>query len=240
MPANARSVPSLCEYTDAYDFYGKQAPDNYATLNEIQDWARSKKIKTVKAWREATSESDFPNNFPKSPDIKFKSNGWPGWPAFLGTTNKSGVQLREGFASYAEAHKFAQSIDVATITEWHKVRNLMTTNGDWPSSIPAYPNQVYQNKGWISWRFFLKGERKIVYMSYEKARTYARSTRIASGSDWRKKHDEGDIPVEIPKYQIVFIETLVGQDGQIGWISKCILRLFRSKKICSSLKFKFM
>ena len=161
LPENARSVPShYAEYTDAYDFYGKQAPDNYATLNEIQDWARSKKIQSAKAWREATSESDFPNNFPKSPDIKFKSNGWPGWPAFLGTTNKSRVQLREGFVSYAEAHKFAQSIDVATVAEWHKVRNLMTTNGDWPSRIPAYPNQAYQNKGWISWPVFL-GTRNI-------------------------------------------------------------------------------
>ena len=34
---NPRSVPShYAEYTDAYDFYGKQAPDNYATLNEIK------------------------------------------------------------------------------------------------------------------------------------------------------------------------------------------------------------
>ena len=214
LPANARSVPShYAEYTDAYDFYGKQAPVKYATLKEIQDWARSRKIRTAQEWRVASSECDFPNNFPKAPDNMFRSNGWPGWPAFLGTTNKSGVQLKEGFVSYAEALKFAQSIDVATVTEWHKVRKLMTTNGDWPSSIPAYPNQVYQNKGWISWQIFLKGERKIVYMSYEKARTYARSTRIASGSDWRKKHDEGDIPVEIPKYP----DCIYRNSGWSGW-----------------------
>ena len=60
------------------------------------------------------------------------------------------------YRSFKEARKFARSLKLITHEDWKKYAK----SGKKPANIPATPNNVYKNKGWVSWPDFLGYEPK--------------------------------------------------------------------------------
>jgi len=64
------------------------------------------------------------------------------------------------------------------------------------------PQRTYKDKGWINWGDWL-GTGNIAsylkaYRPFKAARTFARSLKLKSGTEWREFAKSGNLPDDIP------------------------------------------
>ena len=91
-PNNVPSNPHISYKGKGWISMGKWlGTETIATKNkEFTEYNEAKKIvsnfniKTNLEWRNFTKSSLFPYNVPKSPEKKYKDEGWKGWADFLG------------------------------------------------------------------------------------------------------------------------------------------------------------
>jgi hypothetical protein len=79
------------------------------------------------------------------------------WEDFLGQR----LSRKKSYRSFESARKFARKLGLKSTREWRmyyqgKLKDLPPI----PSDIPATPDNIYKNKGWISWPDFLGYEPK--------------------------------------------------------------------------------
>ena len=106
--------------------------------------------------------------------------------------------MKKKFRSFKEARKFARSLKLITQEDWIKY----TKSGKKPDNIPATPNNVYKNKGWVNTGDWLGTGRianfKKQYRSFQEARKFARSLKLKSGIYWIEYSRSGKKPADIP------------------------------------------
>jgi hypothetical protein len=62
----------------------------------------------------------------------------------------------KGYLSFAEARKFAVSLNLKTRKEWRQfIKGDLAQLPAKPGSIPAHPDGIYKIKGWQGWKFWL-------------------------------------------------------------------------------------
>ncbi len=114
--------------------------------------------------------------------------------------------------SFDEARNYAQSLNLKSSSQWKEY----SKSGKRPEDIPARPNEVYKDKGWISWGDWLGTGRVAdnlkIYWPFKKARSYVHKLDLKSNRDWRKYCKSGNKPDDIPS-----TPRLVYKDK--GWIS---------------------
>ncbi len=60
------------------------------------------------------------------------------------------------YLCFADAHKFAKSLNFKTRKEWRLyVKGGITDRPPKPENIPAHPDGIYRLKGWQGWKFWL-------------------------------------------------------------------------------------
>ncbi|MDP7663897.1 MAG: hypothetical protein QF451_11670, partial [Nitrospinota bacterium] len=97
---------------------------------------------------------------------------------------------------------FARSLNLKKQDEWL----AYTKSGNLPADIPAYPNQTYKDKGWISRGDWLgtgtvaNKLKSLEYFPFKKARTFARSLNLKNGVEWNAYTKSGELPADIPAY----------------------------------------
>jgi len=155
---------------------------------------------------ELPGKETCPKDIPAAPHYCYKDKGWINWGDWLGTRTIA-PHLRE-YRRFEEAKEFAHGLGLKSGTEWQKFcKGQFPEKGMSPEDIPAKPNQIYKDKGWINWGDWL-GTRTIAphlreYRRFEEARAFAHGLGLKSQTEWRKfckgqLPEKGTLPEDIP------------------------------------------
>lgn len=167
-----------------------------ASYRESRKYARSLGLKSSLQWRDYVTGRELPQGIPKKPSEYYRTEGWVSWSDFLGYKT---VDL----LPYDEARNYVLTLKLNSDKEWYQ--HFKTAQ--LPSGIPRNAQQVYKNKGWVSWPHFL-GKPSI--KSYEDAQKYAAGLALQSVKDWLSQ----DLPGGIPKRP----DTVYKDKGWVSWI----------------------
>ena len=169
----------------------------FRPFEEAREYARSLNITTSAQWIEHTKTSGFPGDIPVTPSRTYKNKGWVGMGDWLGTGE---VYVYDGrrYRPFEDAREYARSLGLKSEKEW--VRRARRS--DFPRGIPARPHYHYRDRGWISWGDWLGTGNIVTYkrrfLSFRKAREYARSLNLKSGEEWIRHTKRSDFPKDIP------------------------------------------
>ena len=145
---------------------------------------------------------------------------------------------------FEEARDFTRSLNLKNQSDWFKYRKTDT----FPENIPAYPNEAYANKGWISWGDWLGtgriASRDYVYLPFEDARTRVRSLNLKNNKEWRiwaKTSKPQNIPSSPDKIYLnqgwISWGDFLGT-GSIGSTEKIFQSFNAAKALAQKLGFK--
>ena len=181
------------------------------TFNEARLFARNLKLKTIDDWKKFSSSKNKPQYIPENPDSYYKNNGWIDYNDWLNIKNdkKSNIIVRD-YLPFYKARQFVRTLNLKSIHNWTKyLEGSLIGYKSKPSSIPANPEKVYKNEGWIDFNDWLDISNKINntkandYLEFKEAREFARSLQLRSPQEWRDYVDGfldlPPIPDNIPK-----------------------------------------
>jgi hypothetical protein len=173
----------------------------YRTYNEARAYVRRLGIRTEPEWRAwcRGERSDLPSrppDIPSNPQRTYRDSGWMSWGEFLGTGSVAVYQ--RSFRPFRAARAYVRAQKLADNKEWR----AWCAAGRRPADIPASPDQVYRDKGWVSWGDFL-GNRKVhpsrkAWRSLPQARAVVRRLGIRNRAEFLKAKRAGRIPDDIP------------------------------------------
>ena len=167
----------------------------YLSYEESREWAHSSGIKSRQEWFEAGKSGKIPDNIPVDAQTHYKDNGWVSWGDFLGTGTVAPKD--RDYLSYPEASAYAKTSGATSREQWKKLGR----DKKLPSNIPARPDVVYENNGWVSWDDFLGTGRIVVdKISFEEGRGWARSDecKFKTVAAWKKAASERKLPPGLP------------------------------------------
>ncbi len=211
----------------------------FVSFEEARAFARNLNLKGNKEWYKWSKSGMRPSNIPSAPSQVYKDKGWISWGDFLGNGSVRG----KSFLSFEEARDFARNLNFKNLREWKK----WSKSGQIPLNIPKAPDQAYKDKGWISWGDFLGTENSSnmdrEYLSFEKAREYARNMNLKNQKEWFKWSKSEEKPENIPANP----HTVYKDKGWMGygdWLgngnvrSKGFLSFEEARKYAHSLNLK--
>ncbi len=109
--------------------------------------------------------------------------------------NKLEELLQElDICSFSEAKTFAKGLNFKNKKEFQN----FCAGPDKPQNIPAKPEQVYRDKGWIDYTDFLGLSNSRKFKNFIEAREFARSLGLKSEQEWREYKKSGSKPDDIP------------------------------------------
>ena len=202
-PDDIPSAPNFV-YKDSWvswgDFLGtgNLASKDYKfrPFEEARLFAHNLKLSSGAEWKKWSKSGKRPDDIPSDPYAVYKDSGWVGMGDWLGTGNIA-PQNRK-YRSFEKARKFARSLKLngqAAWSEWCK-------SSDKPDDIPAAPNNIYKDSGWIGYRDFLgTGNLSPInrkFRSFKEARKYVRKLNLNSQADWNKWRKSDKRPKDIP------------------------------------------
>jgi hypothetical protein len=140
----------------------------------------------------------------------YRDNGWAGLGDWLGTANIASF-LRQ-YRSFEEARAFARNLGLKSQTEWIDY----CRSGEKPDDIPSKPDNGYADQGWVGMGDWL-GTGTIAthlreYLSFKKARAFARNLDLKSETEWRGYCKSDKRPSYIPSNP----DKMYANDGWAG------------------------
>lgn len=198
----------------------------YRKFENAREFARAVGLSTHKEWSafcrgELREKGILPVDIPANPNQTYARAGWAGWGDWLGTGAIS-VRFRQ-YRTFEEARDFAGSLNLGTFAEWQKFcRGALPIKGKLPLDIPASPEWVYADKGWLGFGDWLGSGRianfRRQYRSFDAARTFARSLSLRSYKEWTafckgKFPGKAKLPQDIPTHA----DRTYADKGWSGW-----------------------
>ena len=122
---------------------------NFLPFEKGKEAVHQYHFKNIHEWYEFCQSENRPSNLPSNPSSYYKDKGWVGWGDWLGTGFIATFNRK--YRSFADAKKFVHSLKFRQRKDW---RNYCKS-GNKPDDIPAIPEVVYKNKGWVSWSNWL-------------------------------------------------------------------------------------
>ena len=185
------------------DWLGKTPiSDTWLSFKEARKFAQSLNLHYSKEWDEYCKDHKLPEGIPRSPKSVYKKE-WINWHDWLGKSWPGKIWM-----PFEDARNFARNLNLNSSKEWMNYRD---THG-LPDNVPSWPDNVYRNKGWISWYDWFGKDSPENYLPYKKARTYVHKLKITSQSEWKKYIKTGKLPNYIPPWP-------EGSYQNKGWIS---------------------
>jgi superfamily II DNA or RNA helicase len=174
------------------DWLGNGIPrSNWRPFEEARAFARSLGLKNAKEWRAYAKSGQKPADVPANAHVVYANTGWLNFSDWLG----NGRNGHGPWRPFAEARAYVQSLKLKSTTEWYAYRK----SGDRPKDIPANPNTVYANTGWLNWPDWLATDRYVGdRRRFEEARAFVRSLKLKSSTEWYAYRKSGDRPKDIP------------------------------------------
>ncbi len=121
---------------------------------------------------------------------------------------------RLNWRDFADARAFARGLKLKSSMEWQ----AYAQSGKKPSDIPANPQTVYADAGWVNWGDWLDTGRHIgKWRPFEEARAFVRGLKLKGQKEWTAYCKSGkkpyDIPADVPS---VYADT--GWAGYDDWL----------------------
>ena len=165
----------------------------YLSYEEAKKIVHKLRLKSVKEWYKYCKSGKKTDNISRNAYRTYKDE-WVSWSDFLGTdTIATNNRI---YLSFEDAKKFVSLLGLNSIT-WRDFCEF-----DKPDNIPASPDRVYKNKGWISWSDFLSTgkvpNQKRVFCSFGKARRFVRKLKLKSYKEWCIYRKSDKRPSNIP------------------------------------------
>ena len=154
----------------------------WKSFEEARGFARGLGLNSSKEWKKYNKSGDKPTDIPGDPYLVYKDKGWVSWGDWLGNGNVA--TFNKQFRKFEEAREFARSLGLRSGKEWNKY----SKSGNKPSDISTYPDEVYKDKGWVSWGDWLGTEyvshNKRIFRQFEEAREFVRRLNLKSFEQW--------------------------------------------------------
>jgi len=166
----------------------------FRTFEQSQKFVHSLKLKSVKEWNQYCKSGNKLDDIPNNPQRTYKKE-WTNWGDWLGT-GRVATHLKQ-YRTFQEAKNYVRNLGLKNQKDWKVVKSCKL-----PTDIPANPNQVYKDKGWISWGDFFgvyrigTGMKK--YVTFEDAREFAHTLGLTGANEWREFVKSGKLPTDIP------------------------------------------
>ena len=184
------------------DFLGFKegyVPGEHRAFQEARDYVRRLKLKSKEEWNEWRKSDQKPHDMPSTPDQVYKEEGWMSWGDFLG--------YRPGYVegewrTFEDARDYVRSLGLKSLKEW---KEWSSKSGVRPHDIHSHPDQLYKDKGWLSWGDFLgyrpghvaRKRSTTERRSFTEARDYVRRLGLKSYKEWKEWSKSGQRPSDI-------------------------------------------
>jgi superfamily II DNA or RNA helicase len=121
---------------------------NFYNFEDARNFVKKLNLSGLKDWQ-IYSQSKRPNYIPSSPQAVYPDK-WQSWGHWLGTGAISINKIYQNL-SYDDAKKLISNLKIKDISSYRKI---------WRSKlkklkVPANPDKVFENRGWISWSDYL-------------------------------------------------------------------------------------
>ena len=184
IPANPNTVYADDGWTSWADWLGsRRRIGGWRSFKEARAFARSLGLKSSDEWRVYCKSKKRPDDIPSHPDGRYANAGWRGWSDWLG---------KPEMLPFKKARAFVRTLGLKNSEEWA----TYCKSEKKPANIPNTPYQHYADKGWAGWGDWLGNEHR--WRSFNKARAFARSLGLKSGSEWWTYCKSGKAPKDIP------------------------------------------
>jgi superfamily II DNA or RNA helicase len=197
IPTSPNSVYADDGWTSVADWLGsKRRIGGWRSFKEARAFARSLGLKSSDEWRVFCKSKKRPDDIPSHPDGRYANAGWRGWNDWLG---------KPEMLPFKKARAFVRTLGLKNSEEWASY----CKSGKKPANIPNTPYQHYADKGWVGWSDWLGNE----WRPFNKARAFARSLGLKTGSEWWTYCKSGKAPKDIP----LIPKSVYAQAGWAGW-----------------------
>jgi len=209
---------------------GNVGVGKYRRFPKARSFVRSLGLKSSKEWGDyyrgkLKGKGNRPADIPSAPARTYADSGWVSMGDWLGTGTVAPGQAK--FRSFRKARAFARQLKLSRREEWRLfVRGKLPRRTRLPKDIPAHPNDVYAQEGWISFGDWLGtgyvANRFRKYRSFKRARTFVRKLNLASKSEWELLCKggmkwKGTKPLDIPFNPQTFYRNK-GWEGFQNWL----------------------
>ena len=180
---------------------GPPDTEDVLPFEEARTFVRTLKLRSAKEWGEYSKSGKRPFNIPSAPHTMYRDTGWVSTPDWLGY--KGQKKTKESFLSFEAARNFVRTLKLGSQKEWYEYNKSSKR----PSNIPSHPHTMYRDTGWVSMSDWLgyEGKKKIArwwqkesFLSFEAARNFARTLKLAGWKEWNAYRKSGKRPSNIP------------------------------------------
>jgi superfamily II DNA or RNA helicase len=173
------------------------------SFKEARTFVRALGLTSNKEWFAYCKSGKKPADIPTEPRY-YEGAGWAGFADWLGTPE---------WQPFHKARAYVRALGLKSGAEW----KAFTQSGKKPADIPVSPEKAYRDDGWAGWGDWLGTGTIAVhlrqYLSFEKARAFARGLGLKSSDEWNIYNKSGKKPKDIPASP----EWVYRRDGWAGW-----------------------
>jgi len=133
--------------------------NKYLDFELARNFVRKLSLSGEKEWREYCRRGLRPNNIPSAPWRTYRENGWISWGDWIGNgkINYDKIERLQFDDAWDYVGEYILKYKIDTQKKWYKTyRDIFGQNAKIPIAVDYY----YRNKGWISWRHWLRSERR--------------------------------------------------------------------------------
>jgi hypothetical protein len=168
----------------------------FRCFEDARTFVQGLELRTQNEWKAFSRSGRRPTDIPDAPDKVYLNEGWAGYGDWLGTGRVS--NRRRVFLPFTEARARVHALSLASQDEWGAYCN----SGQKIHEIPANPNVVYKDDGWIGYGDWL-GTGKVAtakrtFRPFTDARCYVNALGLKTITEWRQFCASGEKPCDIP------------------------------------------
>lgn len=171
----------------------KECPKaKYYDFEQARTFVRKQNIRNQQDWFTWCKTKKRPANIPVNPHYVYseaRQGGWTDWRDWLGPRDK--------WISYKVLKEFVKGLGLRSVIDynrWYVKSNMKSYTDKIGCRLPSNPNKVYEE--WDSWNSFLNPKPK--FLSFYKARKFARGLKLKSYKEWLEWCRAGYRPDNIP------------------------------------------
>jgi superfamily II DNA or RNA helicase len=122
----------------------------FKSFEEAREFVHELGLKSGNEWKDYINSGDIPRDIPRNPDSFYAENGWNGLFDWLG-------QEKLSWLPFEEAREYVHKLELKSQRKWFEY----CKSGEKPKDIPSAANNIYKDKGWKGWPYFLgKNDKK--------------------------------------------------------------------------------
>ncbi|MEI6176523.1 MAG: DEAD/DEAH box helicase family protein [Verrucomicrobiota bacterium] len=184
---------------------------SWRPFEEAREFVRGLRLRNNGEWRDfckgkMPKKGILPADIPVGVEHTYANRGWAGFGDWLGTGNVASY-LRE-YRRFGEAREFVCGLGLKSRNEWGNYCNgNLPEKGTLPFDIPAVPDGVYRDQGWVGFGDWL-GTGSVAthlrqYRPFREARAFVRGLGLKTGREWLEfckgnLTEKGVLPSDIP------------------------------------------